>query len=65
MVAGNFFNGWLLKYYTTKTIVAGLENVTHNWGPIWQITVLSSVVLMIAMGVLFRYKAAKAPATRV
>jgi nucleoside transporter len=59
MVAGNFFNGWLLKYYTTKTIVAGVENVTHNWGPIWQITVLSSVVLMLALILFFRVKTAK------
>ena len=36
---------------------------TYDWGPIWQITVLCSVVLTIGLAVLFRYKTTSAPAT--
>jgi MFS family permease len=59
MLAGNFINEWLIKVYSTKTFVAGVEKITYNWGPIWQITVVSSAVLMLALILFFRVKTAK------
>jgi nucleoside transporter len=59
LLAGNFINEWLIKLYSTKAIVDGVEKTTYQWGPIWQITVASSAVLMLALILFFRVKTAK------
>jgi len=62
LLAGNFFNEWLIKTHSTTVGVGEAAKTTCEWGPVWQITVLSSAVLMIAMALLFHYKETKAPA---
>lgn len=64
LLIGNFFNGKLIDYYSTKTMVATMvegveemvEQTTYNWDMIWGITTVFSLVLLIAFIALFHDK---------
>jgi len=53
---GNYVNAMLISHYQT---VQGDTTVT-NWQPIWKITTITSVVLLIAFAALFRDDVSKA-----
>lgn len=59
LLAGTFINGWLIEAYSTTVGVGKAAVTTFNWGPIWEITVASSAVLMVALIVFFRVKTEK------
>jgi len=46
-LAGNYINGMLIEKYT------GADEIV-NWSPIWIITTICSVVLLIAFALLFK-----------
>jgi len=58
-LAGTFINGWLIEAYSTTVGTGDAAVTTYKWGPIWQITVASSAVLMLALIVFFRVKSEK------
>ncbi len=59
MIAGNFFNQWLLNIHSTTVGTGAAAVTTYDWAPIWQITTAISAVLMLAMIVFFRVKTDK------
>ena len=60
MLVGNFFNGKLISYYMTETIVDGVAQKDYNWNAIWAITTVISIVLLAALCLVFRDDVTKA-----
>jgi len=60
LLAGNFFNGWLIARYTTESVIAGAVSKVYDWDAIWTITTVISAVLLVMFAVFFRDKFEKA-----
>jgi nucleoside transporter len=54
MLVGNFFNGKLISHYMTETIVDGVTQKVYDWNTIWAITTVISIVLLVALCLVFR-----------
>ena len=54
LLAGNFFNGWLIARYTTESVIAGAVTKVYDWNSIWTVTTVISAVLLVAFAVFFR-----------
>ena len=63
MLVGNFFNGKLISHYMTETIVDGVAQKVYNWNTIWAITTVISIVLLVALCLVFRDDVTKTPTT--
>ena len=53
ILAGNFFNAWLIRYYT---ITNSLGQAYVQWDKIWAFTSVSSLLILIFFSLFFRYK---------
>jgi MFS family permease len=63
MLVGNFFNGKLISHYMTETIVDGVTQKVYDWNTIWAITTVISIVLLVALCLVFRDDVTKTPTT--
>jgi nucleoside transporter len=56
LTSGNYINGWLIE--RAKTVVGDVT--TYDWGTVWGITAITSLVLLVAMAVVFKDDTAEA-----